>query len=702
MNRCDSEEMAGRAAGGRLRRGGRPRGRPTSSSSTPARSARPPSRRSSAGMGELARLKAAQPGTARRADRLLRARADNEATLRRRYPAVDLFLRPDEEPELVDRLGLAAPTRRRSAAGAPATTRVGRTRRRRRRPPARHPRAAPWRRGRVARGVGAQRLAADHLRLRQDVHLLHRAVQPRPGAQPPVRRHRRRGARARRRPATARSRCSARTSTRTATTCPPEPRFAARRRARAGPVAGWTSTAGRTSPSCCARSTACATPTAGPRIPRLRFVTSHPWDLSDRLIAAMAECPSVCEHLHLPVQSGDDAVLRRMGRQYTIEHYLERAGADPRGRARASRSRPTSSSGSAARPRRSSRRRSALLETVRYDQVFAAAFSPRPGHAGDAPRRRRPAGREAPPAQRAARAPGGASASSATGRWLGRDGRGPRRRVVPPRAEPRPRGRRRVAAPRRRATSGSPAGTASNKLVHLDGAADARRARASTSRIEHAGPYALRGALASRRDAAAAAARRHRRARPRPARPASRSRSPRRSSPAAVPPRSSPPTRARSTAAWTSARPRSTAADRARVPHHGLDLVDPDAAVHASPTSRATPTRRPARTSRRAAASRSSSAAPASTCAPSRAASTPTRCRATRRSGRALEAELAARRPRRRSSTGSRRSRPASPRRIDLRNPRRVVRALEIAELAGRRAAARAARLRRRRSPGSA
>ena len=38
----------------------------------------------------------------------------------------------------------------------------------------------------------------------------------------------------------------------------------------------------------------------------------------------MAECRFVCEHLHLPVQSGDDAVLRRMGRQYTIEHYLER------------------------------------------------------------------------------------------------------------------------------------------------------------------------------------------------------------------------------------------------------------------------------------------------------------------------------------------------------------------------------------------
>src|SRR5439155_25037900 len=61
-----------------------------------------------------------------------------------------------------------------------------------------------------------------------------------------------------------------------------------------------------------------------PAIPRLRFVTSHPWDLSDRLIAAMADCPSICAHLHLPVQSGADDTLRRMGRQYTIAHYRER------------------------------------------------------------------------------------------------------------------------------------------------------------------------------------------------------------------------------------------------------------------------------------------------------------------------------------------------------------------------------------------
>src|SRR5213078_2908359 len=61
-----------------------------------------------------------------------------------------------------------------------------------------------------------------------------------------------------------------------------------------------------------------------PAIPRLRFITSHPWDLSDRLIEVMADCPSVCEALHLPVQSGDDAVLRRMGRQYSVASYRER------------------------------------------------------------------------------------------------------------------------------------------------------------------------------------------------------------------------------------------------------------------------------------------------------------------------------------------------------------------------------------------
>ena len=84
--------------------------------------------------------------------------------LHKRYPQVDLFLRPDEEPELTARLGLA---------GATSPGRM----------------AAPtW------RSSAHLRLAADHLRLRQDVHVLHRAFLARAGAQPAVRRRGRRGA----------------------------------------------------------------------------------------------------------------------------------------------------------------------------------------------------------------------------------------------------------------------------------------------------------------------------------------------------------------------------------------------------------------------------------------------------------------------------------------------------------------------------
>lgn len=60
---------------------------------------------------------------------------------------------------------------------------------------------------------------------------------------------------------------------------------------------------------------------------RLRFTTSHPRDLSDDLVAALAELPSVCEHLHLPAQSGSDRVLAAMGRGYTMEWYLGRVEA---------------------------------------------------------------------------------------------------------------------------------------------------------------------------------------------------------------------------------------------------------------------------------------------------------------------------------------------------------------------------------------
>jgi tRNA-2-methylthio-N6-dimethylallyladenosine synthase len=59
-------------------------------------------------------------------------------------------------------------------------------------------------------------------------------------------------------------------------------------------------------------------------IERIRFTSPHPKDLRPETIAAMAECAHVCEHLHLPLQSGSDRTLARMHRGYTAERYLER------------------------------------------------------------------------------------------------------------------------------------------------------------------------------------------------------------------------------------------------------------------------------------------------------------------------------------------------------------------------------------------
>lgn len=57
-------------------------------------------------------------------------------------------------------------------------------------------------------------------------------------------------------------------------------------------------------------------------IERIRFMTSHPKDLSPRLIEAMATLPKVCNHIHLPVQSGSNRILSEMNRRYTREKYL--------------------------------------------------------------------------------------------------------------------------------------------------------------------------------------------------------------------------------------------------------------------------------------------------------------------------------------------------------------------------------------------
>ncbi len=58
-------------------------------------------------------------------------------------------------------------------------------------------------------------------------------------------------------------------------------------------------------------------------IPRIRFVTSHPWDFTDKMIDVISECENIMPYIHLPIQSGSDRILKLMGRKYTTAEYLE-------------------------------------------------------------------------------------------------------------------------------------------------------------------------------------------------------------------------------------------------------------------------------------------------------------------------------------------------------------------------------------------
>ena len=60
---------------------------------------------------------------------------------------------------------------------------------------------------------------------------------------------------------------------------------------------------------------------------RIRFTTSHPKDMSDETLRVIAEMPNICKHIHLPVQSGSNRILKLMNRKYTLEWYLDRVAA---------------------------------------------------------------------------------------------------------------------------------------------------------------------------------------------------------------------------------------------------------------------------------------------------------------------------------------------------------------------------------------
>ena len=210
----------------------------------------------------------------------------------------------------------------------------------------------------------------------------------------------------------------------------------------------------------------------------------------------MAECPSVCEHLHLPVQSGDDAVLRRMGRQYTVEHYLEPRGAPARG-GPGHRLTTDVIVGFCGETEAQFEATLDLLRTVGYDTVFAAAFSPRPG----TPAARLPD--DVPPAEKRRRLNELLDLQEGIGldrnrAWLGRSTEVLVEAVRParthdhdesadrePTAAPAPgEGTAWLSGRNRANTPGPPRGPAGPGGELRDGP------------VDHAGPYALRGRLA--------------------------------------------------------------------------------------------------------------------------------------------------------------------------------------------------------------
>lgn len=111
---------------------------------------------------------------------------------------------------------------------------------------------------------------------------------------------------------------------------------------------------------------------------RIRFLTSHPKDMSPRLIEAVASLEKVCEHISLPAQSGDNEILKAMRRGYTIEQYRALIA-----RIRSAIPRVALSNdiivGFPGETRHQFERTLALLEEERFDTVHVAAYSPRPG-----------------------------------------------------------------------------------------------------------------------------------------------------------------------------------------------------------------------------------------------------------------------------------------------------------------------------------
>ena len=154
---------------------------------------------------------------------------------------------------------------------------------------------------------------------------------------------------------------------------------------------------------------------AVPGIRRVRFTTSHPRDFGRDIVEAIDSVPELCDHVHLPVQSGSTRILREMLRTYTREEYLEKIAMIREAR------RPISVTsdiivGFPGETEEDVEETLSLLDAAQYDGVFAFQYSPRPNtsaqHMPDAipeeEKGRTPGARDGSPARNSERAQRGA------------------------------------------------------------------------------------------------------------------------------------------------------------------------------------------------------------------------------------------------------------------------------------------------------
>ncbi|MBI5469381.1 MAG: tRNA (N6-isopentenyl adenosine(37)-C2)-methylthiotransferase MiaB [Deltaproteobacteria bacterium] len=113
-------------------------------------------------------------------------------------------------------------------------------------------------------------------------------------------------------------------------------------------------------------------------IERIKFITSHPKDISEELIYLFRDEPKLCRHIHLPVQSGSDGVLRKMGRGYTVDEYFSRVSL-LRSLYPGMAITTDMIVGFPGETGADFDDTMALLDRVRFDSIFSFMYSPRPG-----------------------------------------------------------------------------------------------------------------------------------------------------------------------------------------------------------------------------------------------------------------------------------------------------------------------------------